>query len=122
MEKIRISKLLSTQGLCSRRESDLYIEQGLVTVDGEVVTELGTRAFAHQKIELKKAAQLQQSARVTILLNKPIGYISHLDEDKDYPPAASLVVPENFFQTHLDSTKNAKFNTSFLKFFLQYPP
>ena len=111
MEKIRISKLLSTQGLCSRREADLYIEQGLVTVDGEVVTELGTRAFAHQKIELKKAAQLQQSARVTILLNKPIGYISHLDEDKDYPPAASLVVPENFFQTHLDSTKNAKFNT-----------
>ena len=61
MEKIRISKLLSTQGLCSRREADLYIEQGLVTVDGEVVTELGTRAFAHQKIELKKAAQLQQS-------------------------------------------------------------
>jgi 23S rRNA pseudouridine2604 synthase len=111
VEKIRISKLLSTQGLCSRREADLYIEQGLVTVDGEVVTELGTRAFAHQKIELKKAAQLQQSARVTILLNKPIGYISHLDEDKDYPPAASLVVPENFFQTHLDSTKNAKFNT-----------
>ena len=53
MEKIRISKLLSTQGLCSRREADLYIEQGLVTVDGEVVTELGTRAFAHQKIELK---------------------------------------------------------------------
>ena len=50
MEKIRISKLLSTQGLCSRREADLYIEQGLVTVDGEVVTELGTRAFAHQKI------------------------------------------------------------------------
>ncbi|MEY4399894.1 MAG: hypothetical protein RLZZ539_1223, partial [Pseudomonadota bacterium] len=40
MEKIRVSKLLSERGLCSRREADAYIEQGLVTVDGEVVQEL----------------------------------------------------------------------------------
>ncbi|MEY3839507.1 MAG: hypothetical protein RIR08_240, partial [Pseudomonadota bacterium] len=44
MEKIRVSKLLSELGLCSRREADSYIEQGLVTVDGEPIHELGTRA------------------------------------------------------------------------------
>lgn len=111
VEKIRISKLLSEQGLCSRREADLYIEQGLVTVDGEVITELGSRAYAHQKIALKKEAQAVQNARLTILLNKPVGFISHLDEDKEYEPAASLITPDRFFRTHLDTTKNAKFNT-----------
>lgn len=111
VEKIRISKLLSEQGLCSRREADMYIEQGLVTVDGVVVTELGSRAFPNQKIELKKEAKLQQDARVTIILNKPVGYISHFDEDREYQPAASLITPENFFRTHLDSDKKPRFNT-----------
>ncbi|MFZ4055254.1 MAG: S4 domain-containing protein, partial [Polynucleobacter sp.] len=78
-EKVRVSKLLSELGLCSRREADGYIEQGLVTVDGELVSELGTRAFRHQKIELHAAAQRQQEARITVILNKPIGFISHLD-------------------------------------------
>ena len=75
VEKIRISKLLSEQGLCSRREADQFIEQGLVTVDGVVVNELGSRAFPHQKIELKKEAKLAQNARVTVLLHKPVGFI-----------------------------------------------
>ncbi len=48
-EKVRASKLLSELGLCSRREADSYIEHGLVTVDGEVVNELGVRAYRHQK-------------------------------------------------------------------------
>jgi 23S rRNA pseudouridine2604 synthase len=111
VEKVRISKLLSEQGLCSRREADQYIEQGLVTVDGEVITELGSRAFPNQKIELKKEATLAQNARLTLILHKPIGFISHADEDKEYPPAVSLITPERFFRTHLDATRNAKINT-----------
>ena len=67
--KVRVSKLLSELGLCSRREADAYIEQGLVTVDGEVVNELGVRAFRHQKIELQSSAQKQQASRVTVILN-----------------------------------------------------
>jgi 23S rRNA pseudouridine2604 synthase len=55
-EAVRISKILSELGLCSRREADTYIEQGLVTLDGRVVTELGTRAHRSQKIELKKTS------------------------------------------------------------------
>ena len=111
VEKIRISKLLSEQGLCSRREADQFIEQGLVTVDGVVVNELGSRAFPHQKIELKKEAKLAQNARVTVLLHKPVGFISHLDEDKEYQPAASLITPDRFFRTHLDADRNARINT-----------
>lgn len=92
--KIRVSKLLAERGLCSRREADQYIEQGLVLLDGQPVTQLGTRAFPSQSLELAKGAKLQQSQRVTILLHKPIGYVSHADDDHTYPPAVSLITPD----------------------------
>ena len=81
---------MSERGLCSRREADQYIEQGLVYVDGEQITQLGTRIFPDQKITLAKAAQAQQSARVTILLHKPIGYVSGQPEP-GYTPAITLI-------------------------------
>ena len=56
MEQVRISKILSELGLCSRREADKYIEQGLVLLDGKVVDELGTKACRSQKVELLKKA------------------------------------------------------------------
>ena len=90
MEKIRLSKLMSEQGICSRREADSYIEKGWVLVDGQPVTELGTRILPTQKITLKRAAQDQQQARVTILLNKPVGYVSGQAED-GYKPAVTLI-------------------------------
>jgi 23S rRNA pseudouridine2604 synthase len=90
MEKVRLSKLMSEQGLCSRREADAYIERGLVLVDGVAVTELGTKIFPHQKITLAKAAQAKQQDRVTILIHKPIGFVSAQAEG-DYKPAVSLV-------------------------------
>jgi 23S rRNA pseudouridine2604 synthase len=111
VEKVRISKLMSEQGICSRREADNYIEQGLVLVDGEVVSELGARAFPNQKIELKKAAIAQQARRYTIILNKPVGYISHFDEDREYKPAASLITSENQFVHQLSANLPGKFNT-----------
>ncbi|HEY5994638.1 MAG TPA: pseudouridine synthase [Gallionellaceae bacterium] len=90
MEKVRLSKLMSEQGLCSRREADSYIERGLVKVDGVVVSELGTRIFPNQRITLERAAQALQQARVTILLNKPVGYVSGQAEE-GYKPAVTLV-------------------------------
>jgi 23S rRNA pseudouridine2604 synthase len=90
MEKIRLSKLMSAQGLCSRREADAYIERGLVLVDGVAVTELGTKILPTQKITLAKAAQAKQQDRVTILIHKPIGFVSAQAEG-DYKPAVSLV-------------------------------
>jgi 23S rRNA pseudouridine2604 synthase len=94
MEKVRISKLMSERGLCSRREADSYIERGLVRVDGEIVAELGARAFPNQVITLERAAQAQQGSRVTILINKPIGYVSGQAEN-GYEPAVVLVGPQS---------------------------
>jgi 23S rRNA pseudouridine2604 synthase len=97
MEKVRVSKLMSEQGICSRREADSYIERGWVLVDGVPVTELGTRILPNQKITLAKAAQSRQEASVTILLNKPMGYVSAQPE-KGYLPAVTLVTPESRFK------------------------
>ncbi len=94
MEKIRLSKLMSAQGICSRREADSYIEKGWVLVDGKPVSELGTKIYEHQKITLNKSAQTQQETQVTILLNKPISYVSGQAED-GYQPAVVLIKPEN---------------------------
>ncbi len=111
MEKVRVSKLLSQQGICSRREADSYIERGWVFIDGEQVTELGTRAFPNQKVTLNQAAQQQQSAQVTILLNKPIGYVSGQAE-QGYKPAITLILPAAQFRA--DDTQ-PPFNRSHLK-------
>lgn len=89
MEKIRLSKRMSELGLCSRREADSYIEKGLVEVDGQVVSELGSKVYPSQKVSLRTAAQNIQQQRATILLNKPVGYVSGQAEH-GYKPASVL--------------------------------
>lgn len=93
-QKIRVSKLMSERGLCSRREADEYIERGWVYVDGERVEELGTRIDPSQTITLDKRAD--NISRVTILLNKPVGYVSGQPEP-GYQPAIKLIVPASRF-------------------------
>lgn len=85
---------MSERGLCSRREADAYIERGWVFVDGVKVTELGTRIFATQTVTLSRDAQTAQLQSVTILLNKPIGFVSGQPEP-GYKPAVTLIVPDN---------------------------
>jgi 23S rRNA pseudouridine2604 synthase len=97
MEKVRVSKLMSEQGICSRREADSYIERGWVLVDGDPVTELGTRVFPNQKITLTSKAKAQQASSVTILLNKPVGFVSGQAEP-GYKPAVTLILPANRFE------------------------
>lgn len=97
MEKVRISKLMAERGMCSRREADSYIERGWVKVDGVVAT-LGERATAEQIITLDKNVASQQSARVTILINKPMAYVSGQAED-GYTPAVALVTAANRART-----------------------
>jgi 23S rRNA pseudouridine2604 synthase len=96
-EKIRLSKLMSQQGLCSRREADDYIARGLVFVDGVKVTELGTKIFASQQIKLGHGAKVQQASRVTFLLHKPVGYVSAQPE-KGHKAAVSLIASDSRFQ------------------------
>jgi 23S rRNA pseudouridine2604 synthase len=111
MEKIRLSKLMSAQGLCSRREADRYIEQGWVYVDGQPVRELGTKIYSTQTITLNRAAQTRQDHLVTILLHKPVGYVSGQPEP-GYRPAVSLINSDSHF--HLDRSP-LRFTTQHLK-------
>jgi len=85
---------MSERGLCSRREADEWIANGWVSVDGRVVDTLGTRVPPESKIEIAEAARRDQGERVTILLNKPVGYVSAQAED-GHPPAVTLVRPES---------------------------
>ncbi len=94
---MRVSKLMSEQGLCSRREADLFIERGWVFVDGHPVTELGTRILPTQEITLSKAARNAQLTQVTILLNKPVGFVSGQAED-GHKPAATLVMSQSRYK------------------------
>jgi 23S rRNA pseudouridine2604 synthase len=96
-EPIRLSKLMSQLGLCSRREADAYIERGLVFVDGVRITELGTKVDPSQTVTLAHAAKAQQSRRVTILLHKPVGYVSGQPE-KGFKAAVTLITRESRFK------------------------
>lgn len=85
---------MSELGLCSRREADEWIANGWVRVDGAVVDTLGTRVPLSAQITVERAASREQAERVTILLNKPIGYVSGQAED-GYRPASVLITPES---------------------------
>jgi 23S rRNA pseudouridine2604 synthase len=91
-EPIRLSKRMSELGLASRREADEWIERGWVRIDGTVAV-LGTKWLPGQEIAIDARARKQQARRVTVLLHKPVGYVSGQAED-GHQPASVLVVPE----------------------------
>ena len=76
-------------GLCSRREADEWIAQGWVKVNGAVAP-MGLQVTDADRIDVDRRAQGQQATQVTILLNKPIGYVSGQAED-GHEPAIALV-------------------------------
>ncbi len=80
-------------GLCSRREADEYISRGLVRVNGRPAV-LGQKVTDRDAVELASSARRQQSRRVTVILHKPLGYVSGQAED-GYRPARVLIRPEN---------------------------
>ncbi len=85
---------MSELGLCSRREAEDWIVRGWVKVDGTVIDTLGVRVSPQAQITVDEAARVQQGQRVTVLLHKPVGYVSGQAED-GYEPAIVLVRPEN---------------------------
>ena len=95
---------MSELGLCSRREADEWIARGWVRVDGQIVSELGSKVLPQQRITVEKQAAAEQSRRVTILINKPLGYVSGQAED-GYQPAVVLIKPENRWQDDRAPTK-----------------
>ena len=91
---IRLSKLMSERGLCSRREADLWIERGWVFVDGCQISELGSRIDPQAEITVSQEAKKDQAKSVTILLHKPVGYVSGQPEP-GCVPAVTLITLEN---------------------------
>ncbi len=85
---------MAERGLCSRREADEYIERGWVKVNGEIVAVLGSKFPPDVEIVLSTQADKAQQGRVTVLLNKPVGYVSGQPED-GYAAAATLIRAEN---------------------------
>ncbi|WP_298134854.1 pseudouridine synthase [Acidiferrobacter sp.] len=91
---VRISKLLAARGVCSRREADSYIERGLVEVDGHRAV-IGERAAPNARITLAPGARARQQRRVTIVMNKPSGYVSGQPE-KGYQSAHVLLTDGSY--------------------------
>ena len=89
----RINKRMAELGLCSRREADEWVENGWVKVNGKVA-EMGQQVSPTDRIEVDKQAQNRQATQVTILLHKPIGYVSGQAED-GHEPAVVLIQPQN---------------------------
>lgn len=81
-EEIRLNKFIAHAGLCSRREADTYIEEGKVSVNGEVVTELGTKVRRRDKIEVD-GQNLSLEPFVYLLLNKSKDVITTTDDEKN---------------------------------------
>ena len=81
---------MAQRGICSRREADAFIEKGWVRYGDGVVAELGVRVDPDTRIELDPRARKRQAETLTILLNKPVGYVSGQAE-RGYRPAILLI-------------------------------
>ena len=101
---MRLSKRMSELGISSRREADEWIPKGWVRVDGRVVSELGSRVLPSQQITVDAKAKFVQAQKVTVILNKPIGYVSGQAED-GYEPAVVLIKPANQWREDQSGTR-----------------
>jgi 23S rRNA pseudouridine2604 synthase len=90
---IRLNKRMAELGLCSRREADDWIARGWVRVNGSPAV-MGQPVAFDARIEVARQAEQQQRQQVTILINKPVGYVSGQAED-GHEPAVALVQPQN---------------------------
>ena len=75
-EEVRLNKFIANSGVCSRREADNYIQAGVVTVNGEVVTELGTKVNIYNDEVRFNGERLRGEEKVYIVMNKPKGFVT----------------------------------------------
>ena len=99
-EPLRLNKFLANAGVCSRREADEFIQAGLVTVNGEVVTELGTKILRTDEVKFHDAPVTLEK-KVYVLLNKPKDYVTTSDDPQQRKTVMDLVkdvCPERIYQ------------------------
>ena len=75
-EEVRLNKFIANSGVCSRREADNFILAGVVTVNGEVVTELGTKVNINTDDIRFNGERLKGESKVYIVMNKPKGFVT----------------------------------------------
>ena len=89
-EPVRLNKFLANAGVCSRREADEFIQAGVVTVNGEVVTELGTKVMRTDEIKFHDQPVALEK-KVYVLLNKPKDYVTTSDDPQQRKTVMDLV-------------------------------
>ena len=89
-EPLRLNKFLANAGVCSRREADEFIQAGVVTVNGEVVTELGTKVLRTDEVKFHDAP-VSLEKKVYVLLNKPKDYVTTSDDPQQRKTVMDLV-------------------------------
>ena len=92
-DPIRLNKRMADLNMCSRREADEWIAKGWVKVNG-AIAEMGVKVTPSDRIQIDKAASGHQANQVTILINKPMGYVSAQAED-GHEPAVTLFTAQN---------------------------
>ncbi|MDZ4760496.1 MAG: pseudouridine synthase [Alphaproteobacteria bacterium] len=97
-EPSRINRWLAQSGVCSRREAESLIERGLVTIDGQRVSDVGRKIEQGQTLTLNDKADAELGGQVTIIINKPTDYVSSQPEGTQIP-AARLIRSENLVGT-----------------------
>lgn len=93
-EPVRLNKFMGQSGLCSRREADALIADGLVSIDGEIVRDAGRKIEPGQTLTLSDRAAAALAEGMTILMHKPVGYVSGQPEP-DKIPAVRLLTETN---------------------------
>jgi len=87
---IRLNRFLANAGICSRRQADDYIVSGVVTINGKVITELGTKVFPGDEVKFNNES-IRQEKKVYILLNKPKDYITTASDEKGRKTVLELI-------------------------------
>ena len=91
MEEVRLQKYMAECGVASRRKCEEIILQGLVKVNGEKVIELGTKVIPGKDIVEVQGKKIGEEKKVYILLNKPVGYVTTVTDEKDRPTVMELL-------------------------------
>ena len=90
-KKIRLQKVIADAGIASRRKAEVLITEGKVKVNGEVVTELGTRVSSNDIVMVNNQIVDNKEEHVYYLLNKPRGYLSTVSDEHDRPTVIQLI-------------------------------
>ena len=96
---MRLNKYIASAGVCSRRKADELIANGNVKINGVVVREMGTQVEEGNEVQVNGKLIQADEPKVYIAVNKPLGYITSMSDDKDRPTVAELVadIPERLF-------------------------